>query len=296
MITRLMADWPEWQIILLARRSQRVRDLKGLPGARGRLWTIDTDLANLGSVDRACSQIATQLGADALDALVLNAGVQVVNGDAASADGLELSFAVNHLAHFLIVERLTPLLRKGGRIVLTSSEVHDPEAFCLMGIGRATWQDPLTMADPLHSQEHMFSPVERGEARYCASKLLVLMYVRHLAQVQPEVSSIAFNPSVVPGTDIGRDRNWLQQLGWKYVMPWLAPVLPGARSLEESASDLLWLLTQADAHKLSGQYVDGRIVQPGSAKSRDQAKIARTVEVSNLLLARALPTAQAQAT
>jgi NAD(P)-dependent dehydrogenase (short-subunit alcohol dehydrogenase family) len=296
MIMRLLAEWPQWRIILLARRSQRVREIKVLPGARDRLWAIDTDLANLGSVDRACSQIAAKLGTDALDALVLNAGVQVVNGDAASADGLELSFAVNHLANFLIVERLGRLLRPGARIVITSSEVHDPEAFCLMGIGRATWQDPLAMADPVRSQAHVASVVDRGEARYCASKLLVLMYVRHLAQMRPEVSSIAFNPSVVPGTDISRDRNWVQQLGWKYVMPWLAPVLPGARSLERSASDLLWLLTQADAQKLTGQYVDGRIAQPGSAESRDQAKIARTVEVSNMLLARTLPTAQVPAT
>jgi protochlorophyllide reductase len=295
MLTRLMAEFPEWRIVLLARRSQRVRELKALPGARDRLHFLDTDLASLGSVDRACAQIAAQLGAERLDALVLNAGVQVVNGDSASSDGLEVSFAVNYLAHFLIVERLKALLRPGARIVITSSEVHDPEAFCLMGIGRATWQDPLMMSSPERSQSHIASTVDRGEARYCASKLLALMFVRDLAQKHPEISSIAFNPSVVPGTEISRDRNWLQQLGWKYVMPWLAPVLPGARSLERSASDLLWLLTQADAKRLSGHYVDGRIARPGSAESRDQAKIDRTIEVSRLLVARTLLPAQAPA-
>src|SRR5436190_2233936 len=161
------------------------------------------------------------------------------------------------LAHYLIVEHLKGLLRPGGRIVMTSSEVHDPDVFCLMGIGRATWQDPLMLADPERSQEHVPSVVDRGEARYCASKLLNLMHARHLAQELPGIGVVAFNPSVVPGTEIGRDRNWLQKLGWKYIMPVLAPILPGARSVSRSASDLLWLMTEADARALSGQYVDG---------------------------------------
>lgn len=140
-------------------------------------------------------------------------------------------------------------------------------------------------ADPVRSQDHIESPVNRGEARYCASKLLNLMYVRHLAQVLPDVGVIAFNPSVVPGTEIARDRNWLQQFGWKYVMPLLTPVLPGARSLSQSASDLLWLVTEADGRSLSGRYVDGRVAQAGSEESKDQAKIARAVEVGRFLLA-----------
>ena len=45
------------------------------------------------------------------------------------------------------------------------------------------------------------------------------MHARHLAQELPDIGVIAFNPSVVPGTEIGRDRNWLQKLGWKYIMP-----------------------------------------------------------------------------
>jgi hypothetical protein len=66
----------------------------------------------------------------------------------------------------------------------------------------------------------------------------------------------------------------------------LAPILPGARSLARSASDLLWLLTEADALSLSGQYVDGRVPRSGSAESRDVAKIARAVEIAHTLLAR----------
>ena len=115
-----------------------------------------------------------------------------------------------------------------------------------------SWQDPLELADPARSQAHVACIVDRGEARYCASKLLNLMHVRHLARELPAAGVVAFNPSVVPGTEIGRDRTWLQQLGWKYVMPLLAPILPGARGLGRSAGDLVWLITEADVAQLSG--------------------------------------------
>ena len=136
--------------------------------------------------------------------------------------------------------------------MITASEVHDPDVFCLVGIARAMWQDPLELADVRLSQVHLPAGVERGEARYSASKLLNVMHARLLASEAPGVGVAAFNPSVVPGTGIARERNVLQRLLWKYVMSPLAPLLPGARSLERSASDLLWLATEADLLARSG--------------------------------------------
>jgi NAD(P)-dependent dehydrogenase (short-subunit alcohol dehydrogenase family) len=282
-LERLLAEYPNWTIILLARQSARSREQWGMRGCE-RLTVIDTDLASLKSVDRACDDVIRSLGSHGIDALALNAGIQTVSTDAASADGLELAFAVNFLAHFLIVERLKVRMRPGGRIVSTTSEVHDPEAFCLMGIGRATWQDPVVLADPVQAQQNIVSNVDRGEARYCASKLLSLMHVRHLAWEIPTIGVVAYNPSVVPGTEIARDRNWIQRLGWKYVMPLVSPILPGTRSIKRSSGDLLWLLTGADTQSMSGKYVDGREIRPGSLESRDRAKIARSVEVAKRLL------------
>jgi NAD(P)-dependent dehydrogenase (short-subunit alcohol dehydrogenase family) len=249
-----------------------------------RLTVIGTDLASLKSVDRACDDVIRSLGPNRIDALALNAGIQTVSRDAVSADGLELTFAVNFLAHFLIVERLKAHMQSGGRIVSTTSEVHDPEAYCLVGIGRAAWQDPVLLGDPVEAQQSIVSNVDRGEARYCASKLLNLMHVRHLARALPTIDVVAYNPSVVPGTEIARDRNWMQRLGWKYIMPLVCPVLPGTRSLERSSGDLLWLLTDADTQSMSGKYVDGRQIRPGSPESRDPAKIERSVEVAKRMI------------
>jgi NAD(P)-dependent dehydrogenase (short-subunit alcohol dehydrogenase family) len=42
-------------------------------------------------------------------------------------EGYESTFAVNHLGHFYLAERLLPMLRKAnGRVVILSSGTHDP--------------------------------------------------------------------------------------------------------------------------------------------------------------------------
>jgi NAD(P)-dependent dehydrogenase (short-subunit alcohol dehydrogenase family) len=288
MVERLVREHPDWRVILLARPSAHATALAAdLPE---RLAIVDTDLSSLASVATAIDDVRRRLGDHPIDTLALNAGVQLVAGDQVSADRLELSFAVNHLAHFLLAERLTPLMRTGGRIVFTSSEVHDPNAFCLVGITRARWQPPDVLADGSRSQTHLPEGVDRGEARYCASKLLNLMTARHLAATEARFSTFAFNPSVVPATDITRERNVLLILGWKYLMPLLTPILPGARSIERSAGDLLWLATAADATALNGHYVNGRRIEPGSDESRDPEKIASVVAVSRALIAQHLET------
>ncbi len=286
MIERLITEHGDWRVILLARPSSHLDELVASVTASDRLQIVDADLANLSSVARSVDAIRRLLGGRPIDAVALNAGVQVVEGDRVSADGLELTFAVNHLAHFLLASRLAPHIAAGGRMIFTSSEVHDPEAFCLMGIARAVWQAPNVLADSAQSQMHLPEGVERGEARYSASKLLNLMSARHFAATKSHFSTFAFNPSVVPGTDIARGRNALQILAWKYVMPALAPILPGARTLARSAGDLLWLVTQANAEYLRGHFVDGRTVLPGSEESRDAAKIEAVAGVSRAIIAR----------
>ena len=67
-------------------------------------------------------------------------------------------------------------------------------------------------------------------------------------------------------------------------MPLVSRFLPGTRSLEQSSGDLLWLLTDADTQSMSGNYVDGREIKPGSLESRDRVKIARAAAVANWLI------------
>lgn len=88
------------------------------------------DLADLDSV-RRCSELLLAAG-EPVDTLVLNAGLQYSGASQPrwSAQGFELTVAVNHLGHQALLQRLLPLLLRGDapRLVVTASEVHDPAA------------------------------------------------------------------------------------------------------------------------------------------------------------------------
>jgi protochlorophyllide reductase len=94
----------------------------------GRLSTPICDLSDLTSVERCAEALLT--AAEPIDSLVLNAGLQYSGARKPrwSAQGYELTIAVNHLAHQVLAERLLPLLllSTAPRLVVTSSEVHDP--------------------------------------------------------------------------------------------------------------------------------------------------------------------------
>ena len=79
------------------------------------------DLADLASV-RA---VAAALVADGqpFDLIVANAGMMATPFER-TRDGFELQFGTNVLGHFLLVNRLAPLLREGGRLVMLSSNGH----------------------------------------------------------------------------------------------------------------------------------------------------------------------------
>jgi len=86
------------------------------------------DLGDLESVELFAAEL-TRRG-EPIDSLVLNAGLQYSGASEPrwSVQGFELTFAVNHLAHQALLQRLLPLLLQGTapRLVVTSSEVHDP--------------------------------------------------------------------------------------------------------------------------------------------------------------------------
>jgi NAD(P)-dependent dehydrogenase (short-subunit alcohol dehydrogenase family) len=81
----------------------------------------ELDLANLTSV-RACAQALLARG-QLFDAVIANAGV-MATPFGHTVDGFETQFGTNHLGHFLLINRIAPLLRPGGRLVNLSSAGH----------------------------------------------------------------------------------------------------------------------------------------------------------------------------
>jgi NAD(P)-dependent dehydrogenase (short-subunit alcohol dehydrogenase family) len=120
---------------LAARGAQVVgaaRDLKKAEGATaqvrkdaagngGSFELVALDLASLKSV-RACAGELLARG-ETFDVVIANAGV-MATPFGHTVDGFETQFGTNHLGHFVLVNRVAPLLRAGGRLINLASAGH----------------------------------------------------------------------------------------------------------------------------------------------------------------------------
>ncbi|MFE2184868.1 SDR family NAD(P)-dependent oxidoreductase [Streptomyces sp. NPDC059455] len=187
---RHIATQPDTRIIIGVRGSGTV--------PRG-AEVIPLDLASLDSVRDFADAVTRQLGDARIDILVLNAGMQTSNAEARSADGYELTFAVNHLAHYLLARLLVPHMADHGRLVITTSETHDP---AVTPIAPKTLE-PRTLA---HPGKGGFGS---GVRAYSASKLCNLLTAQSFAALDEvkarRISVIAFSPGLTGGTSLGRD-------------------------------------------------------------------------------------------
>jgi NAD(P)-dependent dehydrogenase (short-subunit alcohol dehydrogenase family) len=82
---------------------------------------VEIDLADLNSVRAG----AALLNADGrpFDLVIANAGV-MATPFGHTADGFETQFGTNHLGHFVLINRIAPLIRDGGRLVNVASAGH----------------------------------------------------------------------------------------------------------------------------------------------------------------------------
>ena len=87
----------------------------------GSFELVALDLASLKSV-RACADELLARG-EAFDVVIANAGV-MATPFGHTVDGFETQFGTNHLGHFVLVNRIASLIRKGGRLVNLSSAGH----------------------------------------------------------------------------------------------------------------------------------------------------------------------------
>ncbi len=124
--TALQLAGKGYRVIIHGRNEGKVRaTVAGIQQATGNAGVTGVigNLASLKEVQSLARDIREQV--DALDVLINNAGVFQTHFER-SKDGYEMTFAVNHLAHFLLTRELLPLLKKSreGRIVIVSSMAH----------------------------------------------------------------------------------------------------------------------------------------------------------------------------
>ncbi|MDL4817238.1 SDR family NAD(P)-dependent oxidoreductase [Actinomadura opuntiae] len=201
---------PGAQVIIGARGSG------GAPPTGCRVLPLD--LASLDSVRNFADAVRSQVDGAAIDVLVLNAGAQFSRDDRRSADGFEMTFAVNHLAHYLLARSLLSGMASTGRIVFTTSDTHDP---AVIPFGPKTL-DVRALAHPPRRGS--------GFRAYAASKLCNLLTARSLSALdevkERGISVIAFNPGLTGGTALLRGQTRVRRALAPAVLP-LAGALLG---------------------------------------------------------------------
>ena len=181
---------------------------------------IPLDLASLASVRTFAYDVKKRLDGANIDMLVLNAGIQTSDTKQRTVDGFEPTFAVNHLAHYLLARLLVPSMADDGRLLITTSDTHDPAIFS----GAPKTLDPEALAHPDKNKSGL-----RFSA-YPASKLCDLLTARSFAafaKVQPpHITAIAYNPGLTLGTGLNRDAPQLMRVLIRIILPVLSIFRP----------------------------------------------------------------------
>jgi retinol dehydrogenase 12 len=195
------------------------------------------DLTSMAEVRRLAAEVSERY--EHIDVLANNAGA-LFSSRELTDEGFERTFALNHLAPFLLTNLLRHRLA-GGRVVTTASDAHETGLLDL---------------DDLQSDTSY-----RAMRVYGTTKLCNILFTRELARRAPELHANCFHPGVVR-TGFGKNENGV----WKILTTLGAPFF---RSPARGARSLVWLALSDDAANLTGEYVqDEQVISP-SAQAQD---------------------------
>jgi retinol dehydrogenase 14 len=219
------------------------------------------DLSSQAEVRRLADDFARQH--ERLDVLVNNAGAQF-RARHESADGIELTFALNHLAYFLLTLRLLDVLTESApaRIVNVASNAHYSATLDFDDLELRRGYD--------------------GSRAYRQSKLANVMFTYELARrlEGTGVTANALHPGVV-ATDFGAKDEGLRSLLRKLVRPAVRLAL-GRRTITpwEGAQTSLYLAASPEVAGVTGQYFDNKAAVRSSDASYDVAEQRRLWDFS----------------
>ena len=255
------------------------------------VYAMTLDLASLASVRQFVQDFTARTDLPPLFGLINNAGLQIIGPTEYTADGIEMTFGVNHLGHFLLTNLLLPHFAKTARIVVVSSGTHygdDPFAKAL-GVPPPAYTTAEELAHPKPTSE---KPEKVGAERYSTSKLCNLLFAYELIRRLEEQGRIgitvnAYDPGLMPGSGLARQYNGLTRWGWNNILPMLR-LLPGVGSVETSGPLLAQLAFDPAFAHTTGTYFyfhrpNDRREKPSSPESYDLAKARDLWETSERL-------------
>lgn len=229
--------------MIIAGRSQAKTQpvVDEIVGRGGKARFVALDLAELASVRRCAQQLLDE--GVRLRGLINNAGMAGARGK--SGDGFELTFATNHLGHYLLTRSLLPCLQAPARIVNVASEAH-------YGPKELRWE-ALTEA----------TKTRTGFPEYGVSKLCNVLFTKELARrlADQQITALAVHPGVV-ATDVWRQVP--SPLRWVIKRFMLSP--------EQGARSTIAAATAPELVDKSGAYLDWDCkIKPPSKLAEDPA-------------------------
>lgn len=215
---------------------------------------IELDLASLKSV-RACADALLAKG-EPFDAVIANAGV-MATPFTRTADHFEMQFGTNHLGHFVLVNRIAPLLQAGGRLINLSSAGHR--------FSNVDLEDPSFERTP-------YDPfVAYGRSKTANILFAVAFDERHrkrgvrAAAVHPGVIETELARHVEPG----RLEGVIQQINDQLAAEGKGPLR--FKTIPQGAATSVWAGVVAPAEEIGGRYCEnchvGKIVPDGTTIS-----------------------------
>jgi len=195
-----------------------LEEVRGQAGG-GEVRSYLADLSSLAAVRRLAERVLADEGR--LDVLVNNAGI-ISRERRVSEDGVELTFAVNYLSHFLLAELLLPLLRDSApaRIVNVAS----------------AGQSPMDFSDPMLEREY------DAMRAYSQSKLAQIMFTFELAERERNASLTvnALHPASLMDTRMVHE-------SFGYTLS----------TVEEGSDAVVRLAVSSEVEGVTGAYFDG---------------------------------------
>jgi NAD(P)-dependent dehydrogenase (short-subunit alcohol dehydrogenase family) len=239
------------EVAIVGRDPDRVKETAG-----GVMHEHVADLSSLDEVRRLADELLERY--ERIDVLANNAGAMFTSRRE-TPDGYEQTFALNHLAPFLLTTLLLPRLREcRARVVTTASDAHG---------GGALDVDDLQGVNSF-----------RAMRTYSTSKLCNVLFTRELARREPDLTATCFHPGVVR-TGWGKNDGLLYRVGLTAISPFL-------RSPERGARSLVWLALSEEAAELDGVYVQDEKVLAPSPAAQDDMLAAALWEASEELVNR----------
>jgi retinol dehydrogenase-12 len=228
------------EVALVGRDAERVKAVAleaAAAGGGAPVYEHVADLTRMSDVRALADEVRGRY--EHIDVLANNAGALFASRKLTS-EGFEQTFALNHLAPFLLTNLLRDRLQ-GGRVVTTASDAH---------------KSGLLDLDDLQS-EKSYSAMRV----YGSSKLCNILFTRELARRARELHANCFHPGVVR-TGFGKSDNGI----WKVLTTVGAPFF---RSPQRGARSLVWLALSDEAGALTGEYVQDEKVLAPSAQAQD---------------------------